>query len=442
MIRFNEIKKIEVKPNVKVICKSEFIGLKVLLSDNENELSLETDYNFPSMQEEDEVKAENLYNFNYDEESNIVEINFSINFGNPGKKPRNMNSKNVLYIPDNSILETDFHHGGISLDGLSLKAKLNSEHGSQKICNCSGDFELHTVNGSIKIVEAHGKFDLSSKNGSVKVDGLKGELIVNGCNGSVRVLRSSANKSQITNKNGSLYYEFTAIPEGNFEFSNKNGSIKLVLDESLEYDLKAENILGSLKVGFENNGVITQDGDKKQLTMVKNSGKVKINATNKNGSIKIMSDPLEFEDNGSNTFDFDFNFDAGSIIEKGVKAASKAIDAISKKMSDEKTHETLENVKVKIEKLAESENRAEIVEQISKVGRELGETFSNLGSEIAKNLKFEMKKQKAENFEEVKPEEPVKDDVSDSRMKILKMLEDGKISVDDAEKLLKAIDKE
>ena len=163
--------------------------------------------------------------------------------------------------------------------------------------------------------------------------------------------------------------------------------------------------------------------------MIKGSGKVRIEAKNQLGSIQLMKEPLQkdvhmdfssFGDSISDIFD-------QIPFEEGMEKAKEAFKKVKKSFKNmnfdfsntfENAMDTLEKNKDKI--------KAKIDEEIKD-----------------KKHAEELKKKFKETMESVKEafhkKETSKDSMSESRMKILDMLERGTITSDEAERLLKAL---
>ena len=437
---FAETKTFNTKSGLRLLLTSQNVGFTVQGTDNQEtslDISLELNGNIP-----DDLTLDDMLKVEYKEKKNELTIDF--------KEPdhiHSLNAKIEILVPHKTMIASNISNGGVRLDDLEGNHNLESHNGSIKIAdnkgnavcktrngslkmeNCEGDFEVKSKNGSITIRSCKGKMNIDGENGSCKIIKCDGTLALNLENGPIRIIEGAFEHAELNNKNGSMYYEFLPIEKGSFSFKNKNGKILLIIPKEIEFSLKAENHMGNFRIGLDGEYDRRKDDDSQTIEMVRASGKVKIEVKNQLGSIQLMKDPLQrdvhmdFSSFGDNIADI---FDQLPIEEcmKKSKQAMKKVQKSFKNMNFDISH-NFENAMDCLEK-NKDKIKAKIDEEIK--DKKHAEELKKIFKETVESVKeaFHKKEEKKESM-------------SESRMKILDMLEKGTITSDEAERLLKAL---
>ncbi len=432
----------ETKHDLVVEFESENFGLKVIGWEKEtSEFFIKLDF---EKADEKEVKIEDIVDAEYNKKKNTINIKL-----NEPENIRHMSSQLELRVPHITEMIGKTENGGISVENLKGKQTVTTENGgikmdhmngelvcktengAIKLLNCKSDASLKTENGAVKMKDCEGDIILRSENGSPKIIGCKGNLDLINENGAVRVLKAEFDKASITNQNGSIYYEFTPIEKGQFKFENKHGKIHLIIPEEVPFKIEASNELGKLHVGLEGDYERRQEGKTHIIEMVKGSGKVEISASNKMGSINLMNHPMK---EGNFKFDMSFMSDMMNNIPEEYFDKKKIIKKIKKtmkniKMPDMKNimTEVMEDVKDDIKNVYTTVSSEEFQE---KVEEKINDGISRVMEKVQERTK------------EQSLSEQERDEVDErSRLKILQMLQDGKITTDEADRLIEAMEK-
>ncbi len=429
----------ETRPGLRLNFNSENVGIQIKGSQEHTSLlELSMEYNTKS---KEELVISEFIKLEYNSEANEMNILISEPEG-----MRVFKAKLELTVPENTQVRAETENGPLAIAGLKGDLILKTENGPIALLDIAGDIQyegengpvdakningnisFNIENGPINIRKSEGNCQIKGENGIIKIKGCSGRLNIENQNGQIRVLESGYAAAEINNVNGGLYYEFKPLEEGIFNFTNQNGKIRLIIPESIQCDLTAENRLGKINVGIEGNYDKQKINGKTQIHLMKESGRVKIKAANENGSINISGSG----DKDSKQFSFD-GF-AGAFDD--VMANIPEEDKEKVKIKLEKVKDKLANIDFdKIEKKIDAAARKfeEVVEK---------EFDSDESGKIMHKVKINLNKAmdklntKLQDFD-VNPEEPKKNE--ESRLMILKMLQDGKITSDEAEKLLKAI---
>ena len=385
-----------------------------------------------------------IVNCEYDKKQNLLII----------KTNEEFDVKNIkidVFVPKKTQVDAKTENAHISIKALIGSHKIQNENGPIFISDNLGDMQITSENGPIAIKENIGDINLTFENGPlsiknssgkikvitenspIKFGNCKGELILNSENSSIKILAAGFDSATINNQNGSIYYEFKDIEKGKFNFKNQMGGIHLVIPENIPYKIAAKNKLGKFYVGLKgdydglNEGL--NIGDEKNLNMVKGAGTVKIMAENEYGTIRLV-DTARLK----NTFDFSFISD---MIDKSLKnVPAEYSETVKKGM--EKARDVMKNIEIP--------DVSEIMVEVQDKMKDVMDKFSS--SEFKEQTEEKINEGISKVVQEV--HERVKDrDLTDnertkiderSRLKILQMLADKKITADEAEKLITAME--
>ena len=437
---FVETKTINTRSGLRLLLTSQNIGFTVQGHEKEEtslDISLELSGNIP-----DGLTLKDMLKVEYKEKKNELTIDF--------KEPDHIHSLDArieILVPHKTTVASNISNGGVKLDDLEGNHNLESHNGSIKISdnkgnavcktrngslkleNCEGDIETKSRNGSIAIRSCKGKMNIDGENGSCKIIKCDGTLMLNLENGPIRISEAAYKQVELKNNNGSIYYEFLPLEKGNFSFKNKNGKILLIIPKEIEFSLKAQNHMGKFRIGLDGEYDRKKDDDNQTIEMVRGSGKVKIEIKNQLGSIQLMKDPLQknmnmdFSSFGENIADI---FDQIPF-EEGMEKAKKAFKKIKKSFKN-MNFDFSDNFENAMNCLEKNKDRikAKIDEEIK--DKKLAEELKNKFKETMESVKDAFHKK-----------EQQKESMSESRMKILDMLEKGTINSEEAERLLKAL---
>jgi SHOCT-like domain len=401
----------------------------------------------------------------YDEESNILSLQQT-----EKKLPSLLKSLKVtLSVPAASEISGRSINGGIKTENIVSDQEFVLTNGGVKSVACSGRLEVHSTNGGIKVLDhegelvleqknggigvmdSKGKINLVNKNGGVKLNHCQGELTLEHKNGAIKVMNAGFTKADIQTVNSSIYYEFEEIEAGDFNFINSHGKISLIIPKELEYNIRAKTKRGKVMIGLDKSYEQRGDGEK-EFTIVNGSGSVNIDIESQLGSILLMDE-------------LHIHADVEGKISRKVEAILK--DKIIPTL-ESLTHENAPKIQKQINKMGErlsrinidipeiegkikdvinsisdtiNVNLAENSEDIEKYKdaaiNKVNMTMENISEFVAKkksDVESELGKQ-AGNLKKDKAEEVMER----SKLKILELLEQGKINPQEAERLLKAL---
>ncbi|MFC1898245.1 hypothetical protein ACFLYJ_01610 [Candidatus Cloacimonadota bacterium] len=445
MAEIKQTTKIEVKPNLTVNLSSENFSVRVTGWEEEHvEIHSEFEY---KQSDENDIILEDIINIENEENENILNIAINspenVRFSKsrievklPHVSTLNAEMENgaikVLNMQGNQKFKTE--NGSIKLDTMNGKLECNSENGSVVFNSCNADILVETENGSIKAVDCEGKLNLTTENGAVKLKRCLGTLESETENGTIRIIEAGFDKATINTENGSIFYDFQVLEKGQFDFQNVNGKIHLNIPDDLEYEIKARNKMGRFHISLPGDYERKQTDDKHILELTKGSGNVKITAKNELGSINLLNQ-------AGKQFDFD------------TEKISHIFDNVIDRLPEDIEIDT-EKIKAKLERAKEKLKNVKLPD-LPKLQIQIDKAMNDVNKEM-KNIKMDIRLDDImEKADEAisKAVNVVKDKFSSSEMtedetqevnkrskrKILEMLQDGKITVDEAEELIKAM---
>ncbi|RLC48867.1 MAG: hypothetical protein DRH57_01430 [Candidatus Cloacimonadota bacterium] len=275
--------------------------------------------------------------------------------------------------------------------------------------------KVNNKNGRIRVDSLDLHMELANKNGSIKLIDISGEAIVSNKNGSIKVENSLLNKCIIGDRNGSIVYHFNKdVEQGSFEFTNKNGSITLYIPPSLPYDISGQTRIGSYHINLDQE-YKKEDG---KIYIHNKDGKVKIRIDNNIGGIKLFStDKPEGIDVKVISAYWDKTEKIGETIKESMLRLEEDIKNMSERFKDEEWNQIKEQIKDMKENIVNfvHSSKGKVNLKLDKVFDKFGDMFQYMGDKSKKQENIELKK------------------------KVLDMLENGKITAEEAERLLRSI---
>ncbi|MBN1412974.1 MAG: hypothetical protein JW969_19195 [Spirochaetales bacterium] len=271
----------------------------------------------------------------------------------------------------------------------SWEQRLSIELSNGKIFlkNINGALKARSSNGSVEMENISGDITSISSNGSVRGNKVTGTIDISASNGRVVLRESFFNSGSIKSGNGKISLQLDGAGAGNVNLFSGNGRIKLALKDDLNGLIKVQT-RGKLVNHLEGYTVMT---DKDITTLKKGDGDYQIYIANFSGGVRLMG----YDDFDKKWPDEDFEF----------------------------RFETEFNPGDFFEHIFHHGFGRGFPGFIHKIIR-MGDKFGKMGEEMSRNF-WESKPEKEEHEEEI-------------RM-VLTMLKEGKISTEEAERLINAI---
>jgi hypothetical protein len=374
----------------------------------------------------------------------------------------------TVTIPEGVYLKVKTDNYPISLNNLKNKLKVLNENSPIYLQNCQGDMHLENENSLIRLSDCEGNIDAKLENGPLSASKISGQTLhLENENGPIKVRMASFTEVELYSENGPIFYETIPVENGNFQFKTENGSINLVLPNNFDFTLEATTQWGRVKTSFD----LPITFNDNIYTMINGEGTSQIKAISDNGTIKI---------NAENRLNLDFVMNKLEQIkialqkvnseaekQKVVEMVNKIttyINRLADSIKEEKIKEKITSATSKLKDLVVNFDFRETNDKVIKSVEDIGSQIQDAFKEGIKNIKESVDDLKKHRFHtesvaayvkkildspQIKPylggehKKKEKENIADrSRIKILEMLEAGKITAEEAERLLKAIGKE
>jgi hypothetical protein len=260
-------------------------------------------------------------------------------------------------------------------------------NGSAGLQNLQGTIKAQLTHGHISLKDLSGTITTINGNGAINGENLYGKIELSTTNGTITLKSTQVTGGSIKNSNGKMSLQLTPVETGNMHIFSGNGQIELAVPEMSHYQLKIQT-----KAKLENHlqGCSVVE-DKEVTTVQMGEGGFNMMIINFKGGVKLMRTQDFGKDwNKKTTWDFkDIKFpDAKKFFEDILnRDYSKDIPEIMKQIAD------------------------------------FGSKFSKIGDELAK--KFNQFQNANSRDDEIRI--------------VLDMLQEGKITTEDAERLINAI---
>jgi DUF4097 and DUF4098 domain-containing protein YvlB len=381
------------------------------------------------------------------------------------------NSTLKLKVPEDVFVKIEIENLPLSMSGLKNNIRIISENAPVSVKNCTGDKHLESENGPVRIHNSAGSIFAKLENGPISAEDICGEgLHLESENGPIKLRLASFSKVDVETENGPIYYETQPVEGGDFKFKTENGIVHLVLPLSFSFSLEAESERGRLKSKLDAE-VSHEDNTFRIENVFEGEKPTQIKIETENGLIKLSSDGQininyikEKLDQLKETL---INVNTMEELEKATDKLNQMVDylhraaqSINEEKIKTKVIEAIENMKDMARDFDLDTTKTVIIGKIEGLSSEIydgiKEGMRNVKAEFD-DLKYEhlnsdsLKEyiNKVVNSPLIKPylgaekKKAEKEEIAErSRLKILDMLESGKITSEEAEKLLKAIGKE
>jgi DUF4097 and DUF4098 domain-containing protein YvlB len=376
-----------------------------------------------------------------------------------------------LFVPSNVMLSIETENFPLSINGLTSKLKLEVENSPVSIKNCEGDIHLESENGPVKLHQITGNIFAKMENGPISAEAISGEgLHIESENGPIKLRLASYKKVIVETENGPIHYETLPVEGGDFSFKTENGIVHLVLPLSFSFKLSAESESGRLKSKLD--AEVTQEDNTFRITNIFDDEEPTIiKIETENGLIKLSSDGHinldyikvkldQMKDAVKQAATGEEKEKVKELLDKVADYLSRAAKSINEEKIRDKVTEAIDKMKAAAADFDFEETKATVTAKIDDLSTEIysgmKDGLRNVKAEFD-GLKYEhlnadsLKEyiNKVVNSPLIKPylgaekkRQETEEIAERSRLKILDMLEAGKITSEEAERLLNAIRKE
>lgn len=294
---------------------------------------------------------------------------------------------NLIVVKNSEIIETNLI---LTIPRDIPKLGINLDNGDIFIKSYNGNLDLQTTNGGIKLENVSGSIKAVTFNGEINIDSIKGELHTQLTNGPLKILKWECTGGSIEAKNSKVLIGLEKL-DNSIDVRVRNGSVTLGIEKSLPCTIigHGTDVINYLE---SPNGkslgspakIINKDGTH-TITLISSSGKIKVATI--------------------------------SQLDKIVPDFEKWFEGLEKELHDNLDFNDFANNL-----------------------KSFGKNLQNWGLNFAKMLSSRENKTKDSNInEETTTHNTTTNSSSAERMEILNLLKEGKISAEEAEKLIKAL---
>jgi DUF4097 and DUF4098 domain-containing protein YvlB len=335
------------------------------------------------------------------------------------EKGWNKNFHFTIEIPKNCPLNAENENGSLDVQDLTQLMTLRTENGPIRVKNCQGTLQLEAENGPVDVTDYSGNVTVRMENGPVKVmNSTGGTLSIEIENGPISIKELVFEQVTIRGENGPLKLDIPCEVPCTYSIETENGQVQISLAKECQYDITAETEMGHINLKLASTCEVLeneQDEDFKRIHVRDGDGNIKINVRTETGMIKISE-----ENAGEKEFRFEFKGetgDEGIDVSQIANLATNLANQISQSVSI-----ALGKVvkKINVPNIERQHDIERVKEKIQRMGEKLQKSFDP-------------------DFEIPEPPEPPEFEEKKGRLKILELLEKGKISAEEAATLLKAM---
>lgn len=449
----------------KIILNNEMIPLRIEGS-TDKDIVMEGDISFDI-----DIDTGDLDILDYIEDSYEDGV-FSLNLLElPGKQSKLKSVQLSLQLPADVFVEVFSANFPLSITGLMNQSKILTDNAPISLSNSEGDLHIESENGPVRIRHYQGSIYAKMENGPISAEDISGAgLHIESQNGPIKMRFAGFGAVEIKTENGPIHYETLPVEDAKMRFITENGIVHLVLPLRYSFKLEAESESGRLKSKLDAK-VSEEDKTFRVENLYDEDEPAHIKIETENGLIKLSSDGhinLDYikskieqmkeklkqaatgEDKEKlkellNKLSDYLSRAAKSINEEAIRnKVNEAIDKMKAAISDFDFEETKASVNLKVEELS-----SEIYDGLKDGLRNVKAEFDGLKYEHLNADSLKEYISKVVNSPLIKPylgaekKKAEKEEIAErSRLKILDMLEKGKITSEEAERLLKAIAKE
>jgi DUF4097 and DUF4098 domain-containing protein YvlB len=471
-------KTIELQNLSKVIISNELMGTKLEQSPD-GAIHIKAELYLRMSDNSDEIIADDFITVDEKEETGTVSIEIEELDLDEDDYDLSHRSELTISVPAQVQISAETDNYFISAFRMDNNFEITNENGPIKIGECNGEVKITNENGPIKLFKVNGNLVIQEENGPVSADNLYGsKLEITSENGPIKMRECQFDDITIRNENGVIFYESLPVESGTITMENENGHINLALSPLQGFTLEATAELGQIKNSFMGQETTMFDNYKLEV----GDQALKIKLTTENGMIKLSSSDMLGGDFFKGKLDYIKEMlkdsseqgikETHRIIGQLIASLTKMLEKVKEDAVKEKIEEALAQLKAWKAEINNPELKESLKETFDSISQEVGAAIQ----EALKATQEAMNAAKDKYHEEMKPHfekhfgkgkdffshfkgfdgfrgfgvPPVppaaptpnreKEAMQDkARLKILEMLEAGKISSEEAEKLLKAI---
>ncbi len=356
----------------------------------------------------------------------------------------------IVYVPFDAELEVKQVGGGARFRALGGSLEIGDIAGPLTLREV-GPVEVRTIGGPLSAKRVRGDLKVNSVGGGASVRDVDGQFHAETIGGNLRLGDVSGGISASASGNAKL--SIAPVPWQAYSIS-ADGNIRCQIPNDINADVTLESGAHSIRINMPNK---TEKIQESSYTLELGDGGTPINLT---ASGKIGLNAIDVETESMEDFEFDFNFDfelgedfsrmaedmarsATEQVETHLKSLESHLSGLSKTLEDaglseERSREIHQRVEDARERATQRAQQAAQRAQ-QKLERKLAAAQRKVAREARRSARSKSVNIDVDALRAAK--QSSSDPVSDEeRMMILQMLQEGKVSVEQAEDLLAALE--
>ncbi len=354
-------------------------------------------------------------------------------------------SRIVILIPDGMKVRVESELGKIRFEHVNADSDIDSEIGSITIDEASGNVNIESEIGAVRVKKGDfSNFFCTTEVGNIDIQGIKAnELRCETEVAQINIKEAEVSNVTITSETGNIEYQLLPIKQNQSKIDSEIGKVKIILPHEINLDVKARSEMGTVSSFLKNTITSKLDEGVKFTSEVINDefGKISMEVSTEIGSIDLLNDDTTIEEESKKFTNNKLNQEINRAMNE-VSKVTKVLASPALRKSIGGAFSNLGEVIKNSVQTALKEADVTIKESMKDMKADMQKQRQDMKSENDRNRQ-ERRYQRGfvdGNQSYRKPEERLSDNEK-SRLKILDLLEQGKINHEEAEKLLKAISK-
>lgn len=346
--------------------------------------------------------------------------------------------KLYISVPDELKIKAESELGRIIVTGVEANSSFETEMGLILLEDVSGDAKVVAEIGKIKVKRGNfNRLTCTTEIGNIEVIGtMVNELHCESEAGEIVIRKTEISDATIISETGSIEYHLLPVMQNHSKIESGIGKVKLIIPKEINLSLKAISEMGGVNQNLKNvdvqeieNGLILKTVNKSN-----NQHKAVINISTELGWILLLNDdtPLEKEKSHSS-----------SRLNREINNAMNEINKITRVLSSRTLRKSLGSAFANLGETIKSSVQSALRESddaLKQSVKEMQDSLHQQSQEMKNRTEESRKDAEYQRGNAYRTEERLSDNEK-SRLKILELLENGKINQEEAERLLKAIGK-
>jgi DUF4097 and DUF4098 domain-containing protein YvlB len=194
-----------------------------------------------------------------------------------------------ITVPTGTRVVMDGFAANFTVRGVQGETSLETLSGHITVAGAIGKVNLESVSGHIEATDIKGDVTAESVNGRVTVSNIEGDVTAESVSSALVISGASARSVRAETVSGSLSYDGTIEPAGNYSFTTHSGPLTLAVPANAGATVSLETFNGSVDSDFPvtlESGVNRREGES-QFEFRIGNGRARIALETFSGNIRI-----------------------------------------------------------------------------------------------------------------------------------------------------------